>query len=578
VAAPSVEILVLGPLEARIGGVAVRLGGPRQRAVLGVLALDPGVVVSVDRVIEGVWGDAPPTTARHLVQVYVSQLRATLGVDDVLVSRPPGYVLATGHDAVDASRFRAIVARSAGAPPAERLRLLDEACGLWRGRVLADVSLEGAPGLEVARLEELRLSSMEDRADAALAAGRHGDLVPQLEQLARAEPLRERTWELLMLALYRAGRQADALAAYREVRNTLVDTLGIEPGPGLRHLQQAILNQDTALAAPRKSPGGRPAPSARTRRRLAGGAAAVAVCVCAVALGSTRGGATTAASLPAHSVGVLDAASARLLGHAVVGGVPGPIAVEAGSGWVGNAADRTIEEIDARTFHVLRTVGVGTVPFRLALTGGSVWVASGFDGTLVRFDETSGVLSRGVRFDSGAAGALALAATPSTLWVGSQDGVVVETDPETGAVRIAGRAAGVNDAVAAFGSLFVANRRNVVLTRLDGRRRGPTATIPVGDFALAVAATDRNVWVLTPATGRVRRIDPVTNSVTAIVRVGAGGVALAATGHFVWVGLEAPPRLVEIDTRTLRVVRRLRLSHPLGGLAAAGGRVWISLR
>jgi DNA-binding SARP family transcriptional activator len=251
------EFRILGPLEVYEPGRAVPLGGAKQRALLAVLLLNANHVVSVDRLIDELWGEQPPATAAHTIQVYVSQLRKLLAADDVLVTRSPGYMLRVEPDQLDLHRFEARLeeGRAAlGQGEAEAAAgLLREALALWRGDALADFSFEPFAQAAISRLEELRLAAVEDRIDADLALGRHADVVGELATLIRAHPLRERPRAQSMLALYRAGRQAEALQAYQEARRVLVDELGIEPSPALQELEKAILNQDASLAL---APGG----------------------------------------------------------------------------------------------------------------------------------------------------------------------------------------------------------------------------------------------------------------------------------------------------------------------------------
>ncbi len=234
------DVNVLGPLEAVIDGRRVPLGGVKPRALLAMLALRVGSAVSTEALIEGLWGDEPPATATKLVQVYVSQLRKALtagGDGAAIVTRGHGYELRIDADSVDAGRFERLLA---GGSPREAL-------ALWRGPPLDDVAGEPFAATEIRRLQELHLSALERAIERDLDAGRHRDVVGELESHVATEPLRERLHSQLMLALYRCGRQSDALDAYRRVRTALVDTIGVEPGPELRRLHEAILRQDPAL-------------------------------------------------------------------------------------------------------------------------------------------------------------------------------------------------------------------------------------------------------------------------------------------------------------------------------------------
>ena len=252
------EFGILGPLEVSRSGGAVLLGGPRQRAVLALLLLEANRVVSMDRLAEDLWAGHPPEGWVTTVQIYVSHLRQALepgrargAAGEVLVTRGRGYLLRVGRGRLDAARFEDGFAAGRAALEAgrhaEAAGTLRQALALWRGQVLADLADYGFTRPEAARLEELRLAAVEARIDADLALGRHDALTAELEQLAGEHPMRERVHGQLMLALYRCGRQGDALAAYRHVRDLLAGELGVDPGEPLRRLHAAILAHDPAL-------------------------------------------------------------------------------------------------------------------------------------------------------------------------------------------------------------------------------------------------------------------------------------------------------------------------------------------
>ncbi len=251
---PDVEIRLLGPLEVELSGESVAIRRQKQRALLALLALRAGEVVTIDRLVDELWGETPPKAAVGSLQNLVSELRKALGAE-VLITRAPGYLLDVQRDAVDVHRFERLAREARDAPPQQRVTELREALALWRGPALADVQLEQSTSVESARLEELRVAAWEDRLEAELELGRHARAIAELESLVAEHPLRERPVGLLMLALYRGGRQAEALDAYRRARETLVDELGIDPSPELQRLEQAILRQDSELdlpEAPRK--------------------------------------------------------------------------------------------------------------------------------------------------------------------------------------------------------------------------------------------------------------------------------------------------------------------------------------
>jgi DNA-binding SARP family transcriptional activator/class 3 adenylate cyclase len=257
-----VQFRILGPLEVLDDdGRPLVLGGAKQRGLLAILLRHPGQVVSADRLIDELWGEDPPDTARSVLQVYVANLRKVLepararrAAGGVLRTRPPGYLIEVGPDELDLGRFERLAAEGRAALAAgeadNAAGLLRSALALWRGPALADVTLASGGQGEVVRLEERRLAVLEQRVDADLALGRHAELVGELQALVAAHPLREWLRGQLMLALYRADRQAEALAAYRQARETLAEELGIDPSPALQELERAILAQNPELAPP----------------------------------------------------------------------------------------------------------------------------------------------------------------------------------------------------------------------------------------------------------------------------------------------------------------------------------------
>ena len=276
------EFRVLGPLEVVAGGQPLDLGTPRQRALLGLLLVHAGEVVSYDRLLDDLWDGDPPATARHTLQGYVHRLRRALGADAWrLTTRPPGYQLKVSTGELDAQRFQDLATAGRRAlvrdDPQAAADQLAVGLGLWRGPLLADLDEVAALAPERARLEALRLTALEDRIEADLAVGGHGGLVAELEGLLADHPYQERLWGQLMLALYRSGRQADALQAFHRARQALDEDLGIEPSRWLRRRQEQILLQDPVLEAPDPTPPPQPPhhlPAQRTsfvgrRRELA---------------------------------------------------------------------------------------------------------------------------------------------------------------------------------------------------------------------------------------------------------------------------------------------------------------------
>ena len=250
------EFGILGPVEVLHQGTPVRLLGTKERLLLARLLIQPGVVVSTDALIDALWRAEPPENARNALQAVVTRLRRTLGLParELLRARPPGYLLAVDRAQVDACRFEDLV--TAGRQrlpddPQAASAVLDDALRLWRGAALHDVAEEEFARAEIDRLDALRMTALEARIDAELALNRHTDVLAELTALVAEHPLREHLRSQLMLALYRSGRQADALEVYRQTRAALVEELGVEPGPELTTLYQQMLRQDAAVAPPR---------------------------------------------------------------------------------------------------------------------------------------------------------------------------------------------------------------------------------------------------------------------------------------------------------------------------------------
>jgi len=268
-----VKFRILGPLEVEDSAREIQLGGAKQRALLALLLLHANEVVTVSRLIDALWTEAPPADAAKALQVHVSRLRRALG-SDVLRTRPGGYLLAVEDESFDLRRFEehATAGRDllAKGDPAAARRELAAALELWRGAPLVELAQDPFARPDIDRLEELHLTAIEDRVEADLLLGAHAQLVGELEAQVARNPLRERLRAQLMLALYRCGRQAEALAAYRDARRALVDELGIEPGKPLQELEQAILRQDAALDLRASSEPAAPRPGRRAAGMFVG--------------------------------------------------------------------------------------------------------------------------------------------------------------------------------------------------------------------------------------------------------------------------------------------------------------------
>ncbi len=339
----------------------------------------------MDRIVDALWGESPPATATKTVQVYVSRLRKILGAE-ALVTRGGGYALVAGPDSVDADRFerlagegRELLAAGDAAGAAKRLR---EALDLWRGEALADFAYESFARSEASRLEELRLGALEDRIDAELALAHHAALVPELEALVDEQPTRERLRGQLMLALYRSGRQADALEAYRDGRVRLAEELGLEPGPELQRLERAILSQDPDLD--RSSP---PARLAAIRRRRGAPLIVVGGILLLVAAAAAW---LALSDDPEHaepnSLAVIDPSSNELEATVPTGVDPAEAVADGKYVWVANRGDDTVSKVDVKSRTVVATRSPDISVAGLAVGAGGVWVGDTRRQNLVRLD------------------------------------------------------------------------------------------------------------------------------------------------------------------------------------------------
>jgi YVTN family beta-propeller protein len=569
------QFRLLGPLEASLDGVELDLGSRKQRAVLALLLLNANRVIPTDRLIDELWGERPPETARSALQVYIAALRKSLGAGGVaLVTRAPGYVLEVEQGAIDADRFAALRDEARATDDlALRSRLLREALDLWRDVPLAD--LDGEVFADAARhhLEELRVGALEERIDADLSLGRHAALVAELDELVREHPYRERLRAQQMLALYRSGRQADALAAYRAAREASVEGLGLEPGPELRALERAMLDQDPALAAP-----GPPSPAAdeqaRRPRRLFVAAAivfAALVAGAAIVLLLTRQESSSVVVAP-NSVAVIDPATNDVVTQVPVGLRPGPIAAERAFVWVGNLEDRSLTRIDVarRTMAGNFPLG-GRTPTGLAVDRGVVWVGHGRLGSVSRVDAEFGHVL-GVTPVSVAADAT------GAIWVVFGDGTLARLDR---AGRVADSTAATispGDVAAGYGSVWVASALKGRVQRFSPLSLAEIDSSTVGSRPSAIAVGFGDVWVASAGADVVYRIDIGGGSIDASVPVGDAPAGLAVSADAVWVANSGSGTISRIDPETNEVVETIEVGHAPVGLVAAGNLLWVTVQ
>jgi len=557
----------------------VEIGAGKQRALLALLVLRAGEVVSTDRLIDSLWGERPPASALNSIHIYVSRLRKGLG-DGCLNTRGHGYMLTLEPDALDLARFERLLGEGSGllaGGDAERAALtLRDGLSLWRGPPLSDFASERFAQDEIARIEELRLAALEERIEADLALGRHAALVPELEALVREHPLRERLRAHLMLGLYRSGRQADALETHRRARRVLREELGLEPGRALQELEAAILRQDAQLDPPVRAA----TAANRTRRRsgvlVAVGAALLltaAVAVAGIELTGEDSRALDAVS--ANSVAAIDASSNRLVVEVPVGNGPTSVATGEGSVWVANSFDNTVSRIDPATGAVVDSIDVGGDPGALAVGAGWVWVANSLDATMSRIDPQT---NREVRIPVGLT-PTALAVGGRTVWVtNAGERSVSRIDAATGRVdQIPTGAVGRGIAVGG-GGVWVTDESSGSVVRVHPRREKVVARVGVGNGPTGIAFGEGAVWVANSLDGTVSRIDPATNRVTATIPVGEGTDGIAVGSGVVWASSEFSETVARIDPTSDEVVERIPVGNRPQGLAVAGNDVWLAVQ
>ena len=572
------EFRILGPLEVTDDGRPIALGGQKQRALLALLLLHANDVVSRDRLIDELWEEDPPETARTALQVHISQLRKAVGRDRI-ETRAPGYRAVVGPGELDLEQFEQLAADGADGAA------LREALALWRGVPLADLG-DGFARIERGRLEEQRLLALERRIDADLALGGHAELVPELDGLVREHPLREHLRGQLMLALYRCGRQADALDVYRQGRSLLSDQLGLEPGEELRGLERAILAQDESLAAPARTVAAPAAAAVRRQRAwliaailgvvLVAGAAAAGIVL------ASRG--SSPVPVHANSVAALDADSGKVLADVPIGGSPIALAVGAGSVWAVDGDHSTVSRIDRRTKERIPIGGLGSDLKDLAFGFGALWVAGGNDGTVLRVDpRDDGVepvdlgaanapvfairvgkravwAMRGsdvVRIDPHRnvadgrvpvrSGPIGIALGLGSLWVSTQDERIVRVEPRT-LKQVYAQDIGEQPffPVIAGPSLWtvllpgVGDRPHVV--ELDpGTLTQSSAVAMPQAFPYQLVADGATVWWVDPLRRAAYRLAPSSARPDLVASLPHHPIAIALDGRTVWVGVQARP-------------------------------------
>ena len=570
------EFRVLGPLEVSAAGRPLSLGGRKQRTVLAMLLLHANELVPRDRLIDALWGEEPPAEAEANLRVYIARLRKLLAAEangrPSVETNANGYVLRVEPETVDLERFRRLVAHGDFA----------QALDLWRGPALADLSDEEWARRESGVLDELRLNAHEERIEVDLAAGLHTELVPELEVLVAEHPYRERLVAQLMVALYRSGRQPEALDAYKRVGDALRKTFGLEPTRSLRDLERRILAQDPALEL-RAATDTRPRTPLKRRRR--GSGALTAATVVALVLGaallwrSQERAASPVEPLKGNSVVAIDLAANKVLYEVPLGGRPSAIAVGEGFVWAGNADEKTLLRIDPRTRRVVNTIGLGKVPTGVTVGGGSVWVVSQNANAVLEIDpainDVVATIDLPEREDLCCPHQIVFAR--GAVWV-SYWKSLVRIDPRNHRVvptpfRHVSWIASTGDALWAIVGIEADRVRRLepVGETIPLRAVGPIVGLQ------RIAAGPNEVWAASYG-GTLSRIDAEAERVTATVFVDRQIAGLVPGPRAVWVATGAGD-VLRIDPTTGRVAKKLSLGvyapYQSNTMAIGGGRVWI---
>jgi YVTN family beta-propeller protein len=606
-----IDFRILGPLEVGEGERRLPLGGQRQRALLALLLLHANEVVSRDRLIDEVWGEEPPATVDNAVQVYVSRLRKLLqsGNGGGSLSREGnGYLLTIEPEQLDANRFQQLVrdgrrARAEGDDERAAVALC-RALELWRGSPLGDLPLGEFAQAEIARLEELRLSALEDRIEADLARGKDVDLVPELEALVAEHPYRERLRASLMLALYRSGRQADALDAYARTR-TALDELGLEPREELRRLQTQILQHDPALDRP--VPAGRQkSPTRRGRARVLQAAALVVTLIvlgaALLAFADFGRDSTTVSTVtvPKNSLVAIDPETNAVVSAAPIDARPKGIALGGGAIWVGVYDDNVVLRIDPRSHRVVRAIAVGGEPADIAAGSTDVWITNSVGtstlGSVSRVDARTNFVPRPVRLRQVVPGLPFTSAEPGPRGVAIGGGSVWVAHSFSLVSRIAPRSASIVERIllpnppqdVAFGSgaLWVTMSGENSVARIDPVTNAVETTARIGselDWIRAIATGEGGVWVTSraydsDAAGKLWRIDPASGRVTTATRVGRSPLGVAVGEGSVWVANYEDGTVSRIDPETQEVVATISVKRGVAEVAVGDGVVWATVR
>ena len=580
---------VLGPLQVvEEDGRSLVLGGPKQRAVLALLLMEANRPLSKDRLIDAIWGEHPPVSASETLDTYISRLRRILGPDR-LARRPAGYELRVDAGELDLSTFDELVSEAEQLlpqDPAAAAAIFRKALALWNGDPIGDLRYELSMTGITDQLAERHLAALERQAEADLAAGNGLELVPELERLARDHPTRERLVAHLMLGLYRAGRQSDALAAMQSCRRHLSQELGLEPGPELRQLEQRILEHDEGLVPPRAPP--RPQvptpPTAVVGRHSSrwkwGWAAPTAVVLTsALVAGFVAISGRAAAPAVAADANILVAINARAnlpVAPTDLPVPPGAVAAAAGSIWVASPSGGSVLEVAPHEGTVVDRIPVGGEPGSLASGAGALWVAGTMGATVERIDPGSAIVTWTAHLAE--TGPVAMVYGDGGLWVAdATDQAVVELSPLSGSVLATFSLDVQPTAIAlADGLVWVAAYTAGTVQAIDPGTGQAVGTVNVGNGPSAITFSDGDLWVANNLDSTVSVVDPATFTVISTIAVGSGPAALVGGAGAVWVANQYSGTVSRISVERLAVVGTVDVGNDPIALTSGQGVSWVA--
>ena len=588
---------LLGPFTVEQDGRAVAVASGRERALLALLAIHANEPLSTDRLVEELWGADAPANATKSVQVYVSRLRKAVGADRI-VTAGGGYLVRLGPGELDVGEFQRLSAEGRSLLDAGRAteaeRSLAAALALWRGEALADFRFESFAQAEIRRLDELAATARADRADALIELGREDAAVPDLRALVEEQPLWERPRRLLMLALYRAGRQAEALEVYRQTRALLAEELALEaesraararaphphPGPGARDPRPVVASQR------------------RARRNgalavVAGGALILVAAVAAIVVKARDHTPASLASIAPNSLAAIDPSQNRLVAQLSLGSGPTAVTMAGGSVVVADAERQQLLFVDPQHLRIVRRVPLPSIPTELASTPDGVWATEPFganSGALASIDAKSKTV-RDVTIRSGFVADLFAPSTPNAVaidgrgraWTDTVHDQLVRVGEKQTATYGIGSGHSIDGIAFGAGSIWVASGADDTVLRVDPADGRVTKVISIdgvrGEASgpAAIAYGNGSVWVADALDDRITRIDPASQTIAATTAVGRRPTAVAVGAGAVWVLNAGDGSVTRIDPETGRVVATIPVAHIVTGLAAGDHRLWVTV-